>query len=66
MTEYGAAVERGSVTEVCEDGYRVSSYTRKGVVTPPIPAVGNTAYADGDNVYFFIFDNGHGLIIAAF
>ena len=65
MNEYGAAIERGEVTEASADGYRVRSLTREGITTPVIPAVGDTEYAVGDRVYFFIFDDGHGVILTA-
>lgn len=66
MKNYGATVERGIVKEVCAEGYRVQSYTRNGVTTPAIPAASGAAYEVGDRVYFFVFDDGHGMILAAF
>lgn len=66
MEHYGANIERGRVTAICEDGYRVDSYTRPGILTPPLPSLNGAAYSVGDRVYFFVFEDGHGLIIAAF
>lgn len=66
MKNYGATVERGIVKEVCAEGYKVQSYTRNGVITPAIPAARGAAYEVGDRVYFFVFDDGHGMILAAF
>ena len=66
MTDYGASIERGEIAACGAGGYAVRSYTRDGLVTPPLPALGNAAYSEGDRVYFFVFDDGHGLILAAF
>ena len=63
---YGAAIERGVITEVCDGGYRVSSYSRKGITTPAIPSIDGRDYQAGNRVYFFMFDDGHGAILAAF
>ena len=64
--QYGATIERGFIAEVCEDGYRVKSYTRDGIMTPALPSASGAAYKAGDRVYFFVFDDGHGAILAAF
>lgn len=64
--EYGASIERGQIAEVCAQGYKVASYTRNGIITPAIPAIGGTPYAVGDRVYYFLFDDGHGAILTAF
>ena len=66
MSNYGAIIERGIVEEVCENGYKVKSYARDGITTPAIPAASGAAYKAGDRVYFFVFDDGHGAILAAF
>lgn len=63
---YGAAIERGKILSVESGGYRIESYTRDGITTPPIPAMGGAAYSAGDRVYFFLFDDGSGAILAAF
>ena len=62
----GANIERGIIAEVCEAGYKVQSYTRYGIVTPAIQSVSGAAYKVGARVYFFVFDDGHGAILAAF
>jgi hypothetical protein len=40
--------------------------TAYGIITPAIPSVSGAAYKAGDRVYFFVFDDGHGAILAAF
>jgi len=78
---YGAMVEAGEVADVAGAGlYRVNSLTRKGITTPPIPAltdkiagmikgmvVGMTVavepLAKGDEVYFYMLDDGTGMIL---
>ncbi len=62
--DYGAHIERGKITEVCTDGYRVESYSRDGLITPPIPF--ETECAVGDWVYFFLFPDGRGRILGKF
>ena len=66
MNTDGVTIERGRVSEVCDDGYRVSAYTQDGMTTPPIPAMNSAIYKPGDRVYFFVFDDGHGAILMAF
>lgn len=61
-----ADIERGQITAAEDGKYRVESYSRDGLTTPPIPAVGEGVYSVGDRVYFFLFDDGHGAILAAF
>lgn len=63
---YGASIERGVVSEVCEDGYKVQSYTRDGIMTSAIASISGETYDVGDRVYFFVFDDGRGAIIAEF
>jgi hypothetical protein len=58
-----AAIERGVVVSASEGGYRVQSYSRDGLITPAIPALTLDTYAQGDRVYFFLFDDGHGAIL---
>ena len=60
---YGALIERGLVTKATESGYVVESSDRKGVVSPPITGITNEIYSAGDRVFFFLFDDGDGLII---
>ncbi|MDD3881888.1 MAG: hypothetical protein PHI27_06515 [Eubacteriales bacterium] len=62
---YGACIERGAVVSVADGLYIVRSLTRDGIITPAIPAISGTYQAD-DTVYFFLFPDGHGAILAAF
>lgn len=64
--EYGTTIERGQIVEADEDGYKVASFTRNGITTPALSTIGGTTYQVGDRVYFFVFDDGHGAILAAF
>lgn len=66
MNEFGANIERGVITEIGDDGYKVQSYTRDGVITPAIPSTSGATHKVGDRVYFFVFDDGHGAILAEF
>ncbi|GHU83922.1 hypothetical protein FACS1894196_4610 [Clostridia bacterium] len=66
MNEYGARVERGRVTEVTADGTRVESLEREGITTPPIAVAQWVTVAEGDRVYFFVFDDGGGMIFETF
>ena len=61
---YGATLERG-VIDCIEDGkYRVSSITRDGITSMPIkPVREEDTYEIGDMVYFFLFNDGDGLIL---
>lgn len=61
---YGARIERGQVVGASDAQYAVKSVTREGIYTPPIPAIDNTAYTVGDMVYFFLFEDGTGAILA--
>ena len=60
---YGALIERGLVTKETESGYVVESCDRRGVVSPPIAGINNEMYSAGDRVFFFLFDDGDGLIV---
>ncbi len=61
--KYGAQIERGRIKKLADNGYEVESLERIGIVTPPIPTMGNKQYTVGDMVYFFLFDDGTGMII---
>jgi hypothetical protein len=58
-----AAIERGIVVSAPEGGYKVQSYSRDGLITPVLPSLTQDAYTQGDKVYFFLFDDGHGAIL---
>lgn len=64
--QFGTNIERGIIAEVCEQGYKVRSISRDGILTPEIPGISGATFSVGDRVYFFIFEDGHGAIIAAF
>lgn len=65
MNEYGARVERGKILKITEQKYVVASLSRSGITTPPIPAMDAQAeYAAGDTVYFILFEDGHGCVLA--
>lgn len=67
MNHYGAQIERGHIESISEDGrYKVVSDSRNGITTPALPSIGGAAYDVGDDVYFFMFDDGHGAILAPF
>ena len=59
----GTAIERGYILEATAEGYRVASYDRVGIETPPIRPINDNAYTKGDMVYFFLFPDGTGKII---
>lgn len=65
MDSYGAIIERGIVQDAGENGYRVRSISRHGIVTPAIKPIDDAQYAVGTPVYFFLFEDGHGKILAA-
>lgn len=62
---YGAKIERGYVTQATDGKYIVQSYDRTGLTTPPIETINQQQYNAGDRVYFFLFDDGSGKIIAS-
>ena len=61
---FGALIERGVITATSDDGYSVESFDRKGVITPPITGISQETYSAGDRVFFFLFNDGHGKILA--
>ena len=62
---YGAKIERGVITQAAGGKYIVQSFDRHGLATPPIEANHQEQYSAGDRVYFFLFDDGSGKIIAS-
>ncbi len=58
-----AQIERGTITEETEHGYRAASTDRPGIVTPPMTGIQGEKYAKGDRVYFFLFPDGTGKIL---
>ena len=59
---WGARIERGKVTEAEGGTYTVESYDRPGVTGYGL--TGPSAIAAGEKVYFFLFGDGKGLILA--
>ena len=67
MNQYGAQIERGRIEQITGDGLcKVASISRDGIITPALPSIGGATYTVGDYVYFFMFDDGHGAILASF
>ena len=62
---YGAVMERGVILRAEDGAYIVQSYSRDGVTTPKIRALGGKTYAERDWVFFFLFDDGTGRILDA-
>lgn len=71
--KYGAPIERGTIVSIDGDRYRVASYSRDGVTSLPIKAIIDfdtyydgvpvRRYGIGDKVFFFMFDDGNGMIL---
>lgn len=55
-------IDRGRISEKNGALYRVASYTRDGVLSRWMEAV-QGEYAPEDKVYFFMFDDGRGMIV---
>lgn len=60
---YGAILERGKVLSVTPEGARIQSLSREGVRTPPLPFLPGVTAEAGERVYFFLFDDGAGMIL---
>ena len=60
---YGAALERGVIETIESGGYRVASMARRGITTPVIKSL-EAGLKIGDRVYFFLFPDGDGVILA--
>lgn len=62
---YGSTLERGVIEKIENGKYRVSSLTRDGISSMPIKSANETdTYSIGDTVYFFLFNDGDGLILS--
>ena len=73
----GFMIDRGRIKSEENGSFIVASYSREGVETRPMKAVNEYVneyqgdppeehkytYAVGDEVYFFMFDDGHGMIL---
>lgn len=62
----GALIERGEITQVRDDGYIIRSYSRYPVMTNPLKSIAADIFRVGDTVYYFMFDDGSGLILSRF
>ncbi len=60
---FGAWIERGRVMSAESGGWTVASADRDGIVSPPLAGFGDSQYAVGDLVYFFLFRDGTGRIL---
>lgn len=61
--DFGAAIERGRVTEITEAGAVVEDLDRPGIVTPPLQCLSGREISAGDLVYFFLFSDGDGAVL---
>ena len=65
---WGARMERGCVDAADDSGgialYTVSSYDRPGVTGYGLWALNEAEYEAGDQVYFVLFNDGTGFIVA--
>lgn len=63
-----AMIERGVVIDADDGLYTIRSYGRDGLITPGIPVISGHvhSFAEGDKVYFFLFDDGNGAVIGKF
>lgn len=59
---WGAMIERGKITAAEADGYTVESFDRPGATGYGLK--GPDGLAAGNIVYFFLFGDGKGLILA--
>lgn len=67
MTENaGAMIERGKIIHKKNDRYTVQSYSRQGITVENLPAMNGTTFNENDLVYFFLFNDGKGLILEKF
>lgn len=61
----GASVERGYVKKITQEGIRVESITRPGIVTPPMELLEVMEDPQpGDMVYYYMFSDGKCRILA--
>ena len=60
---WGARIETGVVREVTDEGCRVESLERAGVVTMPLKPLFAETLTVGDIVHFFTWEDGTGRIL---
>ena len=62
-----AAIERGRIVDARDGAFKVSSWSRGGVISrylhPLQPNLETEPFGVGDEVYFFMFPDGRGLIL---
>ena len=58
----GACIERGKITAAANDGFRVESLERPGVVSRVLGCMIEDEYTVGDRVLFVMFCDGTGKI----
>ena len=68
MEEYGARVELGKLKEKKGKKWRVESFTRKGIITPPLTVLPldsaiTDAYQAKDKVFYAMVDDGTGVVL---
>ena len=67
MKQGTGIVERGEIVEVVLGRYKIASFDRDGIITPPLePMMEGQIYTAGDKVYYFIFGDGTGKILCGF
>lgn len=63
-----AAIERGRIIDARDGAFKVSSYARGGVISRYLHTLQSgletEPFGVGDEVYFFMFPDGRGLILA--
>lgn len=59
----GAYLERGYVADAKEGKYRIASYDRHGITTPPLGSFHDDTFSIGDKVIFVLFPDGSGKIL---
>lgn len=62
---WGAKIERGEILFKQDDLYDVRSIDRPGVIGYGLPMLTGSC-AMGDHVYFFLFEDGKGMILKPF
>lgn len=60
---WGAKIERGRIMALDAGKYDIESIDRQGVRVFGLKAMDGGTYKVRDAVYFFTFDDGHGMIL---
>lgn len=61
---YGGTIDQGEIISVAQDGARVLSYTKPGVVTRPLKATFANPMQVGWQVMYVDYEDGHGAILS--